>query len=170
MSTSARKFTATTDSIAITPTSTLSGAIAFSLHFAFKLDSGATTLGGSNPDGALLFGQWGNSNASNIILFGYSDQTNPFDATSPPGSGNFLTLYVSDGNGHYQNWVSTFDPFAGMAGDGNWHYLTLEWMEYDAHQDESWRLLPPLDRRHDVQRDSVASDRERLGQWPRHDD
>ena len=78
MSTSARKFTATTDAITITPLNTLAGALGFAYHFAFQLAAGSTTLGGSNPDFGLILSQWTNlSGANDILLLAYCDSTNP---------------------------------------------------------------------------------------------
>ena len=108
----------------------------FAIHFAFKLDPGSTTLGGSNPDFGVILSQWTNlSGTDDTLLFAYCDSTNPLGVSSIPAS-NFLTLTVTNGQsgGEYrqQVWTSQIDPFAGMAGDGKWHYLTLEWRQYDA--------------------------------------
>lgn len=132
----ARKFVATSDKLVITPQNTLYGALGWAFHFAFKLDAGSlsTTLA-ANGDFGMLLSQWTNlAGTDDTILLHYADQANPLIVISPPSSGNFLSLMVTNGQAgtayRYQQWVSQIDPFAGFEGDGNWHYFTLEWRQY----------------------------------------
>ena len=117
MSTHARKFTSTSDRITITPTAFLNGCAGFAIHFAFQVDAGATTL----------------SPGAFFTLFSQFDGTAPNDAfyvnyNAPSSGNNNLSMGVTDGESHFLSYEtdSSFDPFAGMAGDGLWHYLTLE--------------------------------------------
>jgi hypothetical protein len=110
----ARHFDATTDSIVLTPSTSLSGAQGVAFHIAFKLDAGSTTLGSSF--GTLLSKA---GPAGQVFWLVYSNAANPLGFFSP--ASNFIGWRASDGT-HYQTWQTSYDPFAGMAGDGLWHY------------------------------------------------
>lgn len=119
MSSHARKFLATTDKIVITP-NPLGNCQAFGFHFAFQLAAGATTLA---PGGfGALFSQ-----QPNVFALAYVGNANTAFSGTKPASGNYLVLQFTDGFGHYQQWNLQLDPFAGMAGDGLWHFLSAEW-------------------------------------------
>ena len=122
MSTSARHFAANTDKIVLTPSTVLSGALNFGLHFAFKLDSSITP--------GVIFSQWDNTSPNDAIIFFYIANPGTGFPYPDPAAANVLELYTASATGTIR-WVSQFDPFAGMAGDGLEHVAQLEWSQYD---------------------------------------
>ena len=115
MSTSARKFTSTSDAIAIAPATCIASAFRMAVSFAFQFDAGATSTYG------IIFAQYDfGDNANSTCFLNYNI-----------GAPNTLAFGVKNG-GSYNQWTSSIDPFSDMAGDGLWHTLVLEWAEYNS--------------------------------------
>ena len=127
------EYTATTDTISITPITILYGALGWVIHWSCRFAAGSlsTTLA-TNGGYAVLFGQWdGITPPNSTVLLLYSNHSNVIGAPSPPATGNFAYLVVTNGTGgvsyRQQTWTSQVDPFSGFEGDGLEHKFTLEW-------------------------------------------
>ncbi len=122
MSTSARKFTSTSDAIAIASSTPFLGAYMVGQHYAFKLDGGSTSLGSGQYR---LLASSGGSNGFFFSLYADKDAASSFGGGS--ATTNFFYIQFQNATGAFQEYRTKFDPFAGMSGDGLWHYLSVDW-------------------------------------------
>ena len=124
MTTHALHFGSATDSVAITPQSTLLDAQMIGIHAMLKFDSGSTTLS-PGTFATILYQGDGTFTGGSCIWLVYTNTGGP-GGIFGTGSGNWLAFGVMNEGGSYQAWQTLSDPFHSFDGDGDWHSLEID--------------------------------------------